>query len=96
MTDYRIDCVNKPDRYSPHERITHVGGPNPAGGRWKDTVANIVAFIESKQHRFYTSEGGSSAWVGVSGRARTEISSCRRMPTASGGIISSRCRNVAD
>jgi hypothetical protein len=38
---------------------------NPAGGRWKDTVANIVAFIEAKRHRFYTSEGGSSAWVGV-------------------------------
>ena len=38
---------------------------DPAGGRWKDTVANIVAFIESKQHRFYASEDGSSAWVGV-------------------------------
>jgi hypothetical protein len=65
MTDYRIDCVNKPDRTNAHDRISHVGGPNPDGSRWKDTVPTIVGFIESKAHRFYTSEGGKSAWVGV-------------------------------
>jgi hypothetical protein len=66
MADYRIDCVNKPDRNSPHERITHVGGPKPdATGRWKDTVENVVTFIEKKEHRFYTREGNASAWVGV-------------------------------
>ena len=66
MADYRIDCVNKPDRNSPHERITHVGGPNPSGvGRWKDTVPNVVLAIEQKTHRFYTSEGGATASVGV-------------------------------
>jgi hypothetical protein len=64
--DYRIDCVTKPNRNSPHEHITHVGGPNPDGsGRWKETAANVVRFIESKQHRFYTREGNASAWVGV-------------------------------
>jgi hypothetical protein len=66
MADYQIDCVNKPDRYSAHEHITHVGGPRPdGGGRWKDTVPNVVAFIENKQHRFYTKVGNASAWVGV-------------------------------
>jgi hypothetical protein len=66
MTDYRIDCVNKPDRNSRHESITRVGGPKPDGsGRWRDTTANVVSFIESKQHRFYTHEGGFKAWVGV-------------------------------
>lgn len=66
MADYRIDCINKPDRNSPHERITHAGGPNPDGsGRWKDTVPNIVAFIESKNHRFYVQEGNTRVWVGV-------------------------------
>jgi hypothetical protein len=82
MTDYRIDCVNKPDRNSPHERITHVGGANPAGGRWKDTVANIVAFIESKHHRFYTSEDGSSAWVGV----RTSTAGNKFLQTYADGV----------
>jgi hypothetical protein len=66
MTDYRIDCVNKPNRNSSHEHITHVGGPKPDGaGRWKDTVAAIVQIIESEQHRFYTKEGNASAWVGI-------------------------------
>jgi hypothetical protein len=66
MTDYRIDCVNKPHRNSPHEHITHVGGQNPNGvGRWEDTVPNVVRFIETNQHRFYTREGNASAWVGV-------------------------------
>ena len=66
MTDYRIDCINKPDRNSPHERITNAGGPSPTGsGRWKETVPNIVRMIESRQHRFYINEGGQSAWVDV-------------------------------
>jgi hypothetical protein len=66
MTDYRIDCVNKPDRNSRHESITHVGGPKPDGSaRWKDTTANVVALIEGKQRRFYTQEGSATAWVGV-------------------------------
>jgi hypothetical protein len=66
MTDYRVDCVNKPNRNSSHEHITHVGGPKPDGsGRWKDTVPNVIRFIEQKTHRFYTSEGGATAWVGV-------------------------------
>jgi hypothetical protein len=66
MTDYRIDCVHKPDQNSLHESISHVGGPKPDGsGRWRDTAANVIAFIEGKQHRFYTHEGGATAWVGV-------------------------------
>jgi len=66
MADYRIDCINKPNRDSQHEHITHVGGPKPDGtGRWKDTVPNVVALIETKTHRFYTNDGGKVAWVGV-------------------------------
>ena len=60
MADYRIDCVNKPGRDSPHERITNVGGPKPDGsGRWKATVPDVVGYIESKAHRFFTSEAGA-------------------------------------
>jgi hypothetical protein len=66
MADYRIDCVNKPNRNSAHEHITAVGGPTPGGaGRWKDTVPNIVRIIESNAHRFYIKEGNATAWVGV-------------------------------
>ncbi|MGY4257697.1 hypothetical protein ACVI1L_004765 [Bradyrhizobium sp. USDA 4516] len=66
MVDCRIDCVNKPNRKSPHEHITHVGGPKPNGaGRWKDTVPDVVRMIEQGTHRFYTAEGGATAWVEV-------------------------------
>lgn len=65
MADYHIDCITKPDRNSRHDRITHAGGPMPDGTRWKDTVPNIVGFIERKVHRFYTQESGSRVWVGV-------------------------------
>lgn len=66
MTSFRIDCVIKPHRSSPHEHITEVGGPRPDGnGRWKDPVANVIYYIESNQHSFYTHEGGKTAQVGV-------------------------------
>ena len=83
MADYRIDCINKPNRDSPHERITHVGGPSPdGGGRWKDTVANVVGLIEGKKHRFYTREGDASAWVGV----RTSAAGNKFLQTYADGV----------
>jgi hypothetical protein len=81
MTDYRIDCVNKPDRKSPHEHITHVGGPN-GNVRWKDTVATVVGFIEPGEHRFYTREGNASAWVGV----RTSAAGNKFLQTHADGV----------
>jgi hypothetical protein len=83
MADYQIDCVNKPDRNSPHERITHVGGPKPDGvGRWKDSLAAVVGFIERKEHRFYTAEDGASAWVGV----RTSAAGNKFLQTHADGV----------
>jgi hypothetical protein len=83
MADHRIDCINKPDRNSAHEHITHVGGPNPGGtGRWRDTVPNVVNMIEAKAHRFYTNEGGVSAWVGV----RTSAAGRKFLQTYADGV----------
>jgi hypothetical protein len=83
MTDYRIDCINKPDRNSAHEHITHAGGPKPDGsGRWKETVPKIVGFIENKDHRFYTKEGDASAWVGV----RTSAAGNKFIQTYADGV----------
>lgn len=62
--DLRIDCINKTDRYNPHERISNVGGPNPgATTRWKSTQQQAIAYIESGQHSFYTLVGGIRANV---------------------------------
>ena len=83
MADYRIDCVKKPHRESPHEHITSVGGPMPGGaGRWKDPVEKIVGLIELGAHRFYTNESGASAWVGV----RTSAAGRKFLQTYADGV----------
>jgi Protein of unknown function (DUF3892) len=83
MADYRIDCVHKPDRNSPHEYITRVGGPKPdESGRWEDSTPNVVRFIEDEQHRFHTREGNASAWVGV----RTSAAGNKFLQTYADGI----------
>jgi hypothetical protein len=83
MADYRIDCVNKPNRSSPHEHITNVGGPNPGGsGRWKNSVPDVVRMIEQGTHRFYTNESGASAWVGV----RTSAAGNKFLQTHADGV----------
>jgi hypothetical protein len=83
MADYQIDCVNKPDRLNVHESIKNVGGPNPTGGgRWKDTVSNVVGFIENQTHRFYTHQGNATAMVGV----RTSAAGHKFLQTYADGV----------
>ena len=82
MAEYRIDRVNKPHRGSPHEHITYVGGPKPTGGRWRERVENVVPYINSKEHRFYTDERGARAWVGIN----TSSSGRRFLQTYADGI----------
>ena len=81
MADYRIDCVNKPNRNSAHEHITHVGGPSGLG-RWKDTVENVIVNIERGTNRYYVSEGGATVWVGV----RTSAAGRKFIQTYADGV----------
>jgi hypothetical protein len=53
-----------------------------SAGSWKDTVANVVGFIENNQHRFYTKEGNASAWVAV----RTSAAGNKFLQTYADGI----------
>jgi hypothetical protein len=49
----RIECINKTDRNSAHERIAFFGGRNADGTRWRLGQADAVAGVKSGKYSFY-------------------------------------------
>ena len=64
MDAHQITCVNKRDRANPHERITHIGGV-ASGQRWRLTLAEAIARMESGKWSFYVHREGLTVQVVV-------------------------------
>lgn len=64
MKEYEVTCINKPDRSSSHEHITHIGN---TAGQWRLTRESAIQRIDSKQEAFYTVDRttGRKVYVGV-------------------------------
>jgi Protein of unknown function (DUF3892) len=53
----QVLCTNKSDRFNPHERITHIGGINNQGQRWRMTQQEAIQGIESGRWQFHVRVG---------------------------------------
>jgi hypothetical protein len=62
---HEIHCINKTDRYDPHERIEFIGGVNGDGTRWKLSQPDAVAGIEQGKWDFYVTKNGRTVEVVV-------------------------------
>ena len=60
VSDIQITCINKILRDHAYEGITHVGNN---GGKW--TTFQVIAWIESRTHTFYTYVAGKRSDVRV-------------------------------
>ena len=60
MADIQITCINKQNRQSSHEGITHVGGTG-----WRKTRQEVIVLIDNKTNSYFTKVNGKRADVGV-------------------------------
>src|SRR5438105_4615741 len=68
MNEYQVTCINKPNRMSSHEHITHIGNvTNPAPNKWRMTREEAIREIDAKEAAFYTIDRytGLKVYIGV-------------------------------
>lgn len=68
----QVTCINKADRTSACEGITHLGGHG-----WWATRQQVIDSIEARTHAFYTNVGGKISSIGV----RTSANGVRYVQT---------------
>jgi hypothetical protein len=62
-TTYEVKCINKSDRFNPHERILSIGGVNPNGTGWKLSQQDAIQGIKVGKWAFYVDRGGKTVKV---------------------------------
>jgi hypothetical protein len=64
MKEYEVTCINRPNRTSPHEHITHIGN---LAAKWRMEREKAIAQIDDNQAAFYTVDRstGKKMYVGV-------------------------------
>jgi len=50
---HEIKCINKTDRFNPHERIDAIGGVNQDGSQWKLSQQQAIQDIKAGKYSFY-------------------------------------------
>jgi hypothetical protein len=60
---HEIKCINKTDRYDPHERIRAIGGQNSDGSNWKLTQEDAIKGIEAGKWTFFVQARGQAVRV---------------------------------
>jgi len=64
MKEFEVTCVNKPNRSSTHEHITHIGN---TANNWRMTCEEAIRRIDSQLEAFYTIDRttGKKVYIGV-------------------------------
>ena len=73
MSRHQVQCINKSDRYNPHERILYIGGLNPNGTPWKMSQPEAVQAIINGQFQFYVYVDGREVDVIVAKSAQGNL-----------------------
>ncbi|MCI0554621.1 MAG: DUF3892 domain-containing protein [Anaerolineae bacterium] len=63
VTRVEISCINKSDRFNPHERILNVGGVTAGGTPWKLSQTDAIHYIVKDTYLFYVNQGGNKVNV---------------------------------
>ena len=64
MPEHLVTCINKPNRESRHEHITHIGN---LVNEWRLTREEAIRRIDAKTEAFYTIDRttGAKIYIGV-------------------------------
>lgn len=57
-----VSCIDKRDRYNPHEKIEAIGGFH-GGQRWWMPESDAILGIKTGKYSFYVSRGGRTVDV---------------------------------